>query len=610
MNDLLRRKLQTSLTVVSLTFCVASTLFLLLFTQRVGFGITSVAEETLTRGLSTVFSQFTLFVELLVFTVGAVLVSFIVFLTMAQRTRDFGLIKAAGCPNGLVFGYFMTELLIMTFAGCLLGVALGFIGDHVIAVSGNSQIPQKPADFWLAPSVFAAYFIFALIFGTKPIHDASKLPPIKAISPTNYFGLSKGDKLKALSGSSITLKIALRCLLRRRSATVRIVLFLSITFVLLTVSIAGSIVASDTTKSWIQKATGRNVILIAHDNMCTQYRQLLSRFSGAEEDNSFDYLDEELLISDSILRQLNTTPGLTDVDPRLIFKGHIRELGNYTIDPETQATIQVGDSREGDSLIVGVEPRTAVDAWFMQGRFLNADDAWEAVIGDSIAQTMFALPLSQSVVVQNRAFSIVGVCLDPINNGKVTYISLTKLQSITNNTKPNAVLVRMDPLADRTATLTSIQEGIRSLNSQLTVYELDEVVEKNLSFLDSLWSKVKVLPLFTLTSAALCLIGFLMLTMDEQRQEFGVLRATGAKPRTVTTILAVQSMVVLLLSCAIGISFGIMITLLMLVPEPLVTNYTILEIVGWLLAALVGMFIPCLCSAAKLARKPILEILR
>jgi hypothetical protein len=71
-NDLLRRKLQTSLTIATLTLSVASTLFLLLFSRRIGFGITAVG-DTLTHGLSAVFSQFVLFVGILIFAVGAVI---------------------------------------------------------------------------------------------------------------------------------------------------------------------------------------------------------------------------------------------------------------------------------------------------------------------------------------------------------------------------------------------------------------------------------------------------------------------------------------------------------------------------------------------------------
>ena len=141
--DLLRRRLRTSLAIISLTCSVASTLFLLLFSGRIGFGMTSVTEDTLTRGLSVVFSQFVLFVGILIFAVGAVVVSFIVFLMMAQRTSDFGLIKAAGCPNGLVFSYFITALLMVTVAGCLLGVVFGLAADFVVAYLGNFQVYQK-----------------------------------------------------------------------------------------------------------------------------------------------------------------------------------------------------------------------------------------------------------------------------------------------------------------------------------------------------------------------------------------------------------------------------------------------------------------------------------
>ena len=128
-NDLLRRKLQTSLATASLTLCVASTLFLLLFSEKIGFGISLMVEDRLTVGFSMIFSRFIVFIVFLTFVVGAVIMAFMVFVMMSQKVRDIGLIKAAGCPNDLVFGYFMTELLIVAFVGCLLGVVLGVIAD-------------------------------------------------------------------------------------------------------------------------------------------------------------------------------------------------------------------------------------------------------------------------------------------------------------------------------------------------------------------------------------------------------------------------------------------------------------------------------------------------
>ncbi|MDH5793050.1 MAG: FtsX-like permease family protein, partial [Candidatus Bathyarchaeota archaeon] len=194
MNDLLRRKLQTSLIIISLTSCVASTLFLLLFSEKIGFGISLMVESKLTAGFSTIFSRFIIFTGLLIFVVGAVIMSFMVFVMMSQRVRDIGLMKAAGCPNDLIFGYFMTELLVVTVVGCFLGVVLGILADFASTNLFNSigfQISQKPINFWLVLLVFGLFFALALIFGAKPILDTTKVAPAKALSPSYHFGVSK-----------------------------------------------------------------------------------------------------------------------------------------------------------------------------------------------------------------------------------------------------------------------------------------------------------------------------------------------------------------------------------------------------------------------------------
>jgi ABC-type antimicrobial peptide transport system permease subunit len=188
-NDLTRRRLQTGLVITTLTLSVASTLFLLLFSGRLGVGL-AASTGTFTLGLSATFGQFLTFIGALIFLVGAVLTSFIVFLMMAQRTRDFGLIKAVGCPNSLVGGYFMTELLTVTLIGCVLGVIAGFLADFVAAniVFGAFGLPN----WWFAPIVFVVFFVLALVFGLQPIIKASKMSAIEALSPQ---GASLGDNL-------------------------------------------------------------------------------------------------------------------------------------------------------------------------------------------------------------------------------------------------------------------------------------------------------------------------------------------------------------------------------------------------------------------------------
>ena len=107
---------------------------------------------------------------------------------MAQRTRDFGLIKAAGCPNNLVAGYFMTELLTTTVAGCVLGLILGFLMDY--GVSNYVFSAYRLPNLWSGPMVFVVFFVLSLVFGIWPLLKASRMSPIKALSPVTYYGLT------------------------------------------------------------------------------------------------------------------------------------------------------------------------------------------------------------------------------------------------------------------------------------------------------------------------------------------------------------------------------------------------------------------------------------
>ncbi len=615
-NDLLRRRLQTGLTIASLTTSVASTLFLLLFSGQIGFGIAAASQETLTKGTSMVLGQFLAFVGALIFAVGAVIVSFIVFLMMAQRTKDYGLMKATGCPNGLVFGYFMTELLGVTLIGCILGVIVGVSMDYAVINMSAFQAYGKAPNFWFVPLVFAAYFAFATVFGAKPILNAARMSPIKAISSVQYYGLAKGTKFKPLSNTALVLRIATRSLFRHKSATVRIVIFLSVVFILLTVSISGGIIANDTSSSWLQKATGQNTIIVANASMATQYTQLLLTFSGGRAKSDFNYSDPNLAISDAVVREIFQIQGVATVDRRLVWHGVIQEVGGYMIDPETLATIQIGDNRQGDSLIVGLDGGNIVSEPYTTGNFLNATSTVQAVIGDSVAQTVYsrsgvglADPLRESLKIQDRQFKISGICIDPVNGGNVTYVPLIQLEEITGLSSPNIVLIKVDSAADYAAVKAQIQNELSSLSPSLSVGDLNDVLNTNDAFLSSLWSVIMFLPAFALAAATLSLISFQMLTIEEQHQEFAVLRATGAKPRIIMIILAVQSLTVLLASFAVGASLGTMLCILILTANPIVSSFTVLSISGWLLASLLGMFLLSLYPAARFARKPILKIM-
>lgn len=335
---------------------------------------------------------------------------------------------------------------------------------------------------------------------------------------------------------------------------------------------------------------------------------MLSQFYEEKTSPPFNYTDEKHLISEELLNKLGHIPGV-DIDARLVTESHVREVPGYIIDPVTGDSTPVGSNREGISIIVGVDPEKVLNKWFLNGEFLKNSQDWKAVIGDTIAQRVFTMALDESILLFDGNFDIIGVCLDPINNGKVIYVPLQILQKSSGIPKPNIIMIKIDPSVNHTETLNQIKANVSAVNSEFEVFELNPILDKSLGFISYIWSTIMFLPLFSLVAASLSLVSYVMLAINEQRQEFGILRAIGAKPKAVVKIISGQSFIVLLSCYAAGITLGMTLTLLILVPEPLVTSDSVAEIAGWLLIAFATTFLLSLYPAIKFAKKPISEII-
>jgi ABC-type antimicrobial peptide transport system permease subunit len=208
------------------------------------------------------------------------------------------------------------------------------------------------------------------------------------------------------------------------------------------------------------------------------------------------------------------------------------------------------------------------------------------------------------------ALNIVGICIDPINNGKVAYTPIRVLQHISGVSKPNMALISLDPSQNRSGLLAQLQTLIRRENQEYAILDLDPLIKEAIDFLKYVWSSVLVVPFFALGSASLCLIGYIVLTMEDQVPEFGVLRAVGAKPNTIFGVISGQSLLILLPSYGIGIAFGTIVTLLILISEPTITVFTVLGIGGWLAVVLMVTLLSSLYPAFRFRKRSLLEMMR
>jgi ABC-type antimicrobial peptide transport system permease subunit len=610
-NDLLRRRLQTSLMIIALTVCVASSVFLVLFTQSLHSSIPVLLRGRLTSGFNAILSQYSLFVVALIFVTGLATASFLGHLMMFQRVKDIGLMKMAGCPSYLVLGYFMNELILVTVAGCFLGSIIGVAADYLsssVAPFLGLTIQQTTPDFLSVIAVSVSFFLFTILLGGSPIIRASRDEPVKTASPLQYAGTFKERGFRAVSSKRMEFELALRSLARRKTVSIRIILCLATVFVLVTISVFGGIVAQTTTNSWIEGAIDRNNVMVANNELIRQYRQLLLGEASQAQASGFQYSKLEYSLPSGLVERLSQIGGASAVDQRLVLYSAVQEVHNYTIDPETLATTLVGDDRRGESLIIGIDPNTVANRWFMKGRLFSTSDRVQAVVGDTLAISMFSAPLQQSIRVQNTTLVLTGVCIDPLNHGNVTYIPLQTLEKITSIKSPNMLIIHINDNSNLTSTKSQIN-NILSTHPTFAMLDLNEPLDDDLHLSSQIWSAVMFPPLFSLLAATLCLFGYVTLGLCDERHELGILRALGAKPNSLARITLWQVLIVLLSGYATGIAFGIMTTLMILIPDPVVTQYDIAKTVLLLLAVFVAILVTSTYPILKFSKEKVLSLL-
>ncbi|PVX26126.1 MAG: hypothetical protein CW691_02380 [Candidatus Bathyarchaeum sp.] len=613
LKDLARRKSQTVLTILGLTISTAATVFLIAFGSNLGFEISFFTKgQQLTSGFYNIFSQFILIVSILNILTGPIMTSFLVHLTMSGRMRDIGVMKASGCLGGSIFSYFFTELSLLVFlstiSGMILGVATYYCSTMFLNTIGYSISQNINLGAILVASIIL--IIFSHIFGALPIHKAAKAKPTQAMSPIYKLGTTAGLGKNITSKLGLTIKVAYRNLVRRKSATSQAILCLTVVLTLTTVTIVGGMVANQTTTSYVERAVGRDIVVLGHPTMTERYVNLLSQFFEEKELEQIDYGSSDFIISESLIAKLENIQGVNEIDPRLILETSVQEVPGIVLDPvEQTGAIIIGGSRSDEALILGVKPEMVINNWMTFGNKLDENEQDAALIGDSLAVNMFDDALNQSIKVFDESilpYDIVGVCVDPLNNGKVVYMPIDTVYKDTKQQGYNIVLLQIDA-SENPQVLTRIENVAAEVS--MNALELNSILDKHTHFLNNIWSLVMFLPLFSLATAAISLLSYLMLSISGQQHEFGIMRAIGAKPKSIMKIVFSQALVIILVSGAVGISLGIFITFGFLIPDPVISQSTLISVSAGLIVILCFLCISSMYPTLKSVKKTVIDAL-
>ncbi|MCY2962838.1 MAG: ABC transporter permease [Planctomycetota bacterium] len=131
--------------------------------------------------------------------VGGIGIMNIMLATVTERTREIGIRRALGARRRDIIEQFLTETVVLSGSGGLLGIGLGLItplaftlirdftlrfvldGGTLSDTSKMFQEMQPVVAFWSLPLAFGISVGIGILFGLYPAQAAAKLDPIEAL---------------------------------------------------------------------------------------------------------------------------------------------------------------------------------------------------------------------------------------------------------------------------------------------------------------------------------------------------------------------------------------------------------------------------------------------
>ncbi len=108
--------------------------------------------------------------------VGGIGVMNIMLVSVTERTREIGIRKAIGARRADILTQFLTEALLISLFGGVVGVLVGVIGSQFRIAGVQPQIAT-----YSLPLAFGAAVLSGLFFGTYPAARAAAMRPIEAL---------------------------------------------------------------------------------------------------------------------------------------------------------------------------------------------------------------------------------------------------------------------------------------------------------------------------------------------------------------------------------------------------------------------------------------------
>ncbi len=570
--DLKRRPFRTTLTLISLTSVVTATTFVFLF----GNVLLDVSSFTVASALSssfgTFFSTFVWTILLLVFVLGAVVVSTTVSLEMVTRRRDIGLMKSIGTLLDTIFDFFMAQSVIILLASVALGLGFGTILYILGMIWLGTVVPSIQLTNTFPILQVAVLAIVLLIAGylsaQKPIYDTVQESPSLSLNP------DVGTKVRVagyLDSFGLPFRIATKGTGRRLKGTRRTVISLFLSFTIASLLWIGGGVVHTTSISYVTRSMGTNVVALGNPDLLNSYYNSYSLY-GSPLNASFNYLSGSDMVPTQLLDDIEDILGVYRVESRLIVYSEVEELPAILWNEELEQYEYIGLDRTSSAALVGVNWDSTISDWYYEGqRFDNPQQVW---IGGRMATDLFVDPLVQSLGVQGISLEIQAQAFDTLNGGMMALMDLSQLQSAYGVSGTNLLLVQLEEYDDSIIS----QIDILAEGYGLDTFRQQDVLEGNLVTIDAIWALLNPIAIVTLLSAFLSLMNYLLVSVFGRLRDYIIMKSIGAKPSFLAKVMIAEGLDVGLRAGIPALIVSTVLSIYALIPEAAVPSLAYLPV--------------------------------
>ncbi|MFB6165527.1 MAG: ABC transporter permease [Haloarculaceae archaeon] len=146
-----------------------------------GYGITVRTNEEIVRRVGQIVDRLTAFVTgiaVISLLVGAIGIANIMLVSVRERTREIGIMKAVGATNRDVLQLFLVEAVLLGILGAVVGTPVGVAGGWI--ATQYAELPLTVPPIWVGVAISIG-LVVGVIAGLYPAWSAARVDPIEAL---------------------------------------------------------------------------------------------------------------------------------------------------------------------------------------------------------------------------------------------------------------------------------------------------------------------------------------------------------------------------------------------------------------------------------------------